>query len=108
MYARRSLASLDRFMKIGLAILAVALAAGVGGQEKPKIAVRVNLVTLFATVHDSDGRVGKNLTRDDFVLLEDGVPQKIDFFSQESDLPLTLGLRRAQVSRSSNLRKADF
>ena len=61
-------------------------------QQGPTISSRVNVVTLFATVHDADGKVVKNLTRDDFVLLEDGVPQKIDYFSPESDLPLTIGL----------------
>lgn len=52
----------------------------------------VNVVTLFATVRDSDGRVVKDLARDDFVLLEDGRPQTIRYFSRESDLPLILGL----------------
>ena len=52
----------------------------------------MNVVTLLATVHDRDGRIVKNLTPDDFVLEEDGVPQKIRYFSQESDLPLTIGL----------------
>jgi VWFA-related protein len=61
-------------------------------QQAPTISSQVNIVTLFATVHDAEGRVVKNLTRDDFVLLEDGVPQKIDYFAQESDLPLTIGL----------------
>ena len=34
----------------------------------------------------------KNLTQDDSVLLEDGVSQKIDYFSEEANLPLTVGL----------------
>jgi len=79
-------------MKIVASFVAIVLSAGAWGQEKPKFHVTTTLVTLVATVHDPDGRVVKNLTRDDFVVLEDGVPQKIDFFSQESDLPLTIGL----------------
>jgi VWFA-related protein len=34
----------------------------------------------------------RNLTKDDFLLSEDGRPQTIKYFSQESGLPLTLGL----------------
>jgi len=41
----------------------------------------------LATVHDKEGKVIKNLTQDNFVLLEDGVSQKIDYFSGEANLP---------------------
>jgi VWFA-related protein len=79
-------------MKIALRILIFAMAARVSGQEVPTFSSKVNVVALLATVHDRDGRVVKNLTPDDFVLLEDGKPQKIRYFSQEADLPLTVGL----------------
>ncbi len=52
----------------------------------------VNLVSVFATVRDNKGRIVRNLTKDDFSLTEDGRPQTIRYFSQESGLPLTLGL----------------
>jgi VWFA-related protein len=52
----------------------------------------VNVVTVLASVLDSDGRIVKDLTRGDFTLAEDGVPQNIRYFSRESDLPLTVGL----------------
>jgi VWFA-related protein len=52
----------------------------------------VRVVNLFATVHDAQGHVVRNLTKDDFTLEEDGRPQTIRYFSQESDLPLTVGL----------------
>ena len=64
---------------------------GLWGQEA-KFSTDVNLVTLLATVHDRDGRVVKNLSREDFTLLDDGRPQTISHFSRESDLPLTIGL----------------
>jgi len=57
-----------------------------------KFSADVNVVTLLVTVRDRDGRTAKNLTREDFVLLEDGAPQTIRYFSRESDLPLTIGL----------------
>ena len=52
----------------------------------------VTVVTVFATVHDRDGKIVKDLSQDDFLLLEDGVAQEIRYFSRESDLPLTIGL----------------
>lgn len=63
-----------------------------GQEQKPDISVDVKLVNVFATVRDKKGMVVRNLTKDDFVLQEDDRPQTITFFSQESDLPLTLGL----------------
>ncbi|MFZ3262850.1 MAG: VWA domain-containing protein [Terriglobales bacterium] len=56
------------------------------------IAVNVNVVTLPVTVRDKHGQLVKDLTKDDFTLQQDGHPQTIRYFSQESNLPLTLGL----------------
>jgi VWFA-related protein len=61
-------------------------------QQQPQIAVDVKVVNVFATVQDKHGAVIQNLTKDDFELQEDGRPQTIRYFSQETDLPLTLGL----------------
>lgn len=52
----------------------------------------VKLVSLLATVRDRDGKPVKNLTKDDFTLEEDGRPQTIRFLSEESNLPLLIGL----------------
>jgi VWFA-related protein len=52
----------------------------------------VNVVNVFATVRDKKGQIVRNLTKDDFTLAEDGRPQAIRYFSQDSGLPLTLGL----------------
>jgi VWFA-related protein len=61
-------------------------------QQKPDISVDVKLVNVLANVRDKKGAIVRNLTKNDFVLEEDGRPQTIQYFSQESDLPLTLGL----------------
>jgi VWFA-related protein len=61
-------------------------------QQVASLSVNVNVVSILATVHDRDGKLVNNLTAGDFVLEEDGVPQKIRYFSRESDLPLTVGL----------------
>jgi len=61
-------------------------------QQGPTISVNVKLVTLFATVRDKHGALIRSLTKDDFVLEQDGHPQTISYFAPDSDLPLTLGL----------------
>ncbi len=61
-------------------------------QEAATFSSDVRVVNLFATVRDSQGRMVHNLTKDDFILEEDGRPQTIRYFSQESGLPLTIGL----------------
>ena len=56
------------------------------------LSVDVKLVTLPVTVRDKHGQIVRNLTKDDFLLEEDGHPQTIRYFAQEANLPLTLGL----------------
>jgi VWFA-related protein len=61
-------------------------------QQDTTFSTDVNVVNVFATVRDKQLKIVNSLAADDFVLTEDGRPQKIRYFSQESDLPLTLGL----------------
>jgi VWFA-related protein len=61
-------------------------------QQGPTISVNVKMVTMFATVRDKHGALVRSLTKDDFVLQQDGHPQTITYFAPDSDLPLTLGL----------------
>ncbi len=56
------------------------------------LSVDVNVVSLPVTVRDKHGKIVTNLTKDDFTLEEDGKPQSIRYFSQETNLPLTVGL----------------
>jgi len=57
-----------------------------------KFSTDVRVVNLFVTVRDDQGRVVHKLSKEDFTLEEDGRPQTIRYFSQESGLPLTLGI----------------
>jgi len=52
----------------------------------------VKVVNLLATVRGKNGELLRDLTKEDFVLLEKGRPQNIQYFSRQSDLPLRLGL----------------
>ncbi len=68
------------------------LALGVGdllGQAQFRSSV--NLVQVWASVTDADGRLITGLTRDDFEVFENGVPQPITYFSDER-VPVSLGL----------------
>jgi len=62
------------------------------GQKETTFSSDVKVVNVLATVRNKQGEIVKNLTKDDFVLEEDGRPQTIRYFSQEAGLPLTLGL----------------
>jgi VWFA-related protein len=60
--------------------------------ENVKFSTDVKVVSILATVRDKKGVIIRNLLKDDFVLEEDGRPQVVKYFSQQTDLPLTLGL----------------
>src|SRR5579863_5418620 len=52
----------------------------------------VQVVNLLATVRDKNHAILRDLSKDDFQILENGRPQTIRYFTRESDLPLTIGL----------------
>jgi VWFA-related protein len=60
--------------------------------QDPKFSTSVNVVSVLATVRDKQGKIVHDLAQDEFTIQEDGRPQSIRYFSQQSDLPLTLGL----------------
>jgi VWFA-related protein len=75
--------------------LAVAAAGAVSGQDSSpdaKFSTDVKVVNVLVTVHDKQGGIVSDLTKDDFALAEEGRPQTIRYFTRETDLPLTLGL----------------
>ncbi|MCY4586883.1 MAG: VWA domain-containing protein [Bryobacterales bacterium] len=63
-----------------------------GAQEEAIISVDVEVVNVLATVRDNKGGLVTDLNKDDFILEEDGKRQQIRYFSQQTDLPLTVGL----------------
>jgi VWFA-related protein len=70
------------------------------------LSVDVKVVTLPVTVRDKHGKIETNLTKDDFELHEDGKPQTIRYFNQETNLPLTVGLLvDTSMSERDNLDK---
>jgi Ca-activated chloride channel family protein len=61
-------------------------------KDESTFRVNVRLVNVFTTVTDSRGTPVADLTKDDFQLLEDGVPQTIKVFEKESAIPLSIAL----------------
>jgi Ca-activated chloride channel family protein len=78
------------WMAVVVAALASLTGAVSGAQEA--IRVDVNLVTVAFSVRDAQGGLVDNLTKEDFEVDEDTVPQKIAYFARSVDVPLTLGL----------------
>jgi VWFA-related protein len=62
------------------------------GQGDVVFSTDVKVVSVLATVRDGNGQIARGLAKEDFQLSEDGRPQSITYFSQESDQPLTVGL----------------
>lgn len=76
-------------MRMLVLTAAVALALA---QEPPTIKVEVNIVNLLCSVRNDKGALISDLTKDDFLVSEEGKPQEIRYFTRETDLPLTIGL----------------
>lgn len=74
---------------LGATTMAVASAIALAQES---IRVDVNLVTVAFSVRDSNGALVDDLTKDDFDVIEDAVPQKIAHFARSLDVPLILGL----------------
>jgi Ca-activated chloride channel homolog len=77
-----------RLLRFALIIVVPTLSAVMAAQVR----VDVRLVNLIATVMDDRGRYISNLTADDFLVEEDGKPQKIAHFSQDQDTPISIGI----------------
>jgi VWFA-related protein len=81
-----------------LALLAGAQAASAARPQEnpppppPTIKVSTVVVNLYALVEDRNGRLVANLNKEDFLVTEDHVRQQIQYFSCETDAPLTLGI----------------
>ena len=82
--------------RVGILMAVLTTGAGVSvftlAQEPPKFKVDVSVVNVLATVRDRNGRIVSDLSKDDFILEEDGKRQEISYFSRQTELPLTIGL----------------
>ncbi|MGI8773255.1 MAG: VWA domain-containing protein [Acidobacteriaceae bacterium] len=77
-------------LRFALPLLLAMMCGNLFGQDP--IRVNVNLVNVAFTARDARGALVSGLTQSDVQVFEDGAPQRIAFFSQALDVPLTLGL----------------
>jgi len=61
-------------------------------QGDQAIKLQTDLVTVDATVTDKNGNFIRKLTAEDFVVFEDGQPQKVEFFEANEEASLTRAL----------------
>jgi Ca-activated chloride channel homolog len=86
-----------RGSKLTACLIVCAFFAAAGGRlraEEPETTIKVDvkLVNVFVTVTDAHGAPVANLTKENFLLKEDGKEQRIAIFSKESALPLSIAL----------------
>src|SRR5437868_180632 len=61
-------------------------------QTPTSLRVDVRLVNVVATVTDASGRHVPDLSADDFTVLVDGLTQQITHFTQDHDVPVSVGI----------------
>jgi len=72
-----------------IALLAAATLAAAAQQESPTFKATTQIVSVPATVLDGQGRLVPNLEQDQFTILDNGKPQDITFFQNETQ-PFTV------------------
>lgn len=73
-------------------LLSAIVAGSLRAQDGPTFSTNVKVVNIFVTVRDKSGQIVRDLDKGDFAIRENGKSQVIQYFSRESDLPLTVGL----------------
>ena len=76
-------------------------------QASGSISVQTSIVNVFATVRDKHGAIMSDLSKDDFKVYEDGVEQKVSYFTKEVQLPITLALLMDTSGSMSNILNAE-
>lgn len=61
-------------------------------QQTPTLKVQTEVVNVYAVVTDKHGKIIPDLTKNDFRITDNGVPQQVSYFSRATDTPLTLGI----------------
>jgi Ca-activated chloride channel homolog len=74
---------------LSLATLIVASGASAQDAQQPTFRARTDVVSLFATVTDRDGRLVPDLQQDDFAVFDNDKPQPLVFFRNEVQ-PITV------------------
>jgi Ca-activated chloride channel family protein len=77
---------------VALSLMLLIPSTLIRAQGIPDIKIETHLIDTTLSVHDAEGGIVTGLAREDFTVVEDGVPQKIRFFAHDQELPLSIGL----------------
>src|SRR5882672_11837973 len=86
-----------------IALLAVATLTAAAPQEGPTFKATTQIVSVPATVLDAQGRLVPNLEQDQFTILDNGKPQDIIFFQNETQPFTVIVMLDYSASMTSNL-----
>jgi Ca-activated chloride channel family protein len=75
-----------------LCLTTITTAQNRSADSREPLRVDVRLVNITATVTDENGRYAAGLSADDFLVEEDGVIQEIAHFTQDRDIPVSVGI----------------
>jgi Ca-activated chloride channel homolog len=64
-------------------LILLATVAALAQQQEPTFRAGTQIVPVYATVTDTQGRLVPSLEQDDFIILDNGKPQEITFFQNE-------------------------
>lgn len=81
---------MKRLLGLLLLFSVAAVAQDPNDPKDPTIRVDVKLVDVFTTVTDAHGAPVTDLKKEEFKLSEDGIPQQIALFEQQSETPLSI------------------
>jgi Ca-activated chloride channel family protein len=85
-----------------LPLIALATASALAAQEQPSFRVDVRLVRILTTVKNSSGQLIGNLTKQDFQVFDNGVPQELAVFEHHTEQPLSIAVM-IDTSASTNI-----
>ena len=87
----------------GLPLVGLAVLSGQDAPQKPSFRTAVALVPVNVSVVGSDGQPVLDLKKEDFTILEDGVPQEIRHFSLENVVAETSNTRAGETVARRNV-----
>ena len=88
---------------VGLALLSP---SAVTAQSPAVFKAETHLIDTTVSIHDADGSLIPDISKDDLTVIEDGVVQTIRFFSPADQLPLSIGLVLDESGSQEKFEKA--
>lgn len=90
-------------MRAFLTPVAIVLATGVLSSQEATFKAGTSIVPVLTTVTDSQGRLVPNLEQDEFTILDNGKPQPISFFQNETQPFTVVVMLDVSASMTANL-----